>query len=184
MTEAQLAARIARLEQMLRVQAMHGLGQASDVQNSVVAPALEADQIASLMTGRKDTYTYVANATIAHGTNTTTTIQIEADAHFVLQKLVQFSDIALAVQTDSSRVLPLVTLLIQDTGSGRQLMQNPIAIPEMFGHGELPFVLSNPRLFMRNSTIQLTWANYSAATDYNLRLGFIGLKVYPIPGGI
>jgi hypothetical protein len=57
-------------------------------------------------------------------------------------------------------------------------MQNPIPIPSFFGTGQLPFILPNPRLFMRNSTIQVAFTSFDAAAVYNIRLAFIGYKVY------
>ena len=88
------------------------------------------------------------------------------------------ADIGGAAFTDSTRVIPNVSVQLTDTGSGRQLMQNPIPIPSIFGWGELPYVLDNPRKFDRNSTIQVAFANFDTAIAYNVRLAFIGYKIY------
>lgn len=128
---------------------------------------------------RQDYFVYESEAlALAAGASANDTINIEADSDFVLQKLAYFADIAAAAQTASSRVIPLVTVQITDTGSGRQLMQNPIPVPSIFGTGELPHILPNPRLFMANSTIQVAYTNFDAASTYNLRLAFIGYKSY------
>ena len=128
---------------------------------------------------RKDFYVYSANvASIASGANATSNINIEADSDFELQKLTVFADIAAAAQTASTRVLPLVTLQITDTGSGRQLFSDSIPIPLIFGDGNLPFILPNPRRFASNSVIQLSFTNYDAASTYQLYLGFVGVKTY------
>lgn len=130
-------------------------------------------------TVRRDFYIYEAEAlAIAPAGSANDIINIEADSDFILQKLTYEADIAAATQTDSTRVVPLVTVQLIDSGSGRQLMQNPIPIPSTFGTGQLPFILPNPRKFLRNSTIQVAFTNFSAATTYNIRLAFLGYKIY------
>lgn len=134
---------------------------------------------------RRDFYVYEAGVTnLPVSAQATDTIQIEADSNFILQKLSQFSvsnglngnlDVATTVLltsglTAQQRVLPNVGIQLVDTGSGRQLMQNPIPIPSLFGTGELPFILPNPRLFMRNSTIQVIFTNFDSVNAYDIRL--------------
>jgi hypothetical protein len=108
----------------------------------------------------------------------TTNITIRAHADFVIHKLTMFADLAGAVQTDSSRVLPLITLQITDTGSGKQFFSDDIPIPALFGSGTLPFILPGPRIVAANSTLQFTFTNYSSATTYNTYLALIGVEVY------
>lgn len=128
---------------------------------------------------RRDFYVYEALATaIAVAGSANDTINIEADSDFILQKLTYEADLAGVAQTHATRIVPNVTVQITDTGSGRQLMQNPIPIPSIFGSGELPFILPNPRLFMRNSTIQVAFTSFEAAVTPTIRLSFIGYKVY------
>jgi hypothetical protein len=127
----------------------------------------------------KDFYVYQSSvASIAAAANASDQINIQADSYFILQKLTFFADIAGAAQTDSSRVLPLVSMQITDTGSGRQVFGGEVPIPSIFGSGSLPFILPNPRKFAANSTIALTFTNFSAATTYRLFVQFIGTKVY------
>lgn len=106
------------------------------------------------------------------------TIQVEADAAFEVQKLAFFADIALAAQTDSTRVLPLITVQIVDQGSGRQMFNVPMPIPAMMGDGNFPFILPTSKIFSANSAIGLTFLNFSAATTYNLRVALIGSKIF------
>lgn len=128
---------------------------------------------------RRDFYIYEAEAlALASGASSNDVVNIEADSNFILQKLAYQADIAAAAFTATTRPIPNVTVQIIDTGSGRQLMSNPIPIPSFFGTGELPFILPNPRLFMRNSSIQVAFTNFDAAVTYNIRLALIGYKVY------
>ena len=130
----------------------------------------------------RDYYVYeedFAAASFTAGAALNGSIEIQADSDFVWQKASFFADIAAAAQTDSSRVLPLSTVQLIDTGSGRNLFENAVPVPSVYGTGELPFVLPIPRLFFARSTIQVQVTNFSAATAYGLRLSFIGYKAYP-----
>ena len=128
---------------------------------------------------QKDFYVYQATfLALAGASSANGTIQIEANSDFVVQKLSFAADIAAAVQTDSTRVLPLVTIQLTDTGSGRQYMNEQVPITALFGNGQLPFILPNPRFMAANSVLQIAVTNLTAATTYNLYLSFIGFKYY------
>ena len=128
---------------------------------------------------RRDFYIYEAEAlALAPAGSANDIVNIEADSDFLLQKFAYQADIAAAAFTDSTRPWPNVTIQLIDSGSGRQLMQNPIPVTSFMGNGELPFILPNPRKFLRNSTIQVAFANFDAAVTYNIRLAFIGYKIY------
>jgi hypothetical protein len=129
---------------------------------------------------KKDFFIYGARfQTLAAAAQQTFTINIEADSDFVLVKMAQFSEIAGAPQTDSTRVLPLVTLQMLDTGSGRNLLGIAQPIDAICGRGELPMVLPVPRLFKAKTSISLTALNTSAATTYaNIWIALIGYKVF------
>lgn len=108
----------------------------------------------------------------------TTEIKIEADSDFFVYKLAYFADIAAAGQTDSSRVVPLVNVLITDGGSDRQLMRSPVPVPTIFGTGEIPFILPAPHRFRASSTISVAVTNFDEADTYNLTLALIGFKKF------
>lgn len=125
---------------------------------------------------RRDFYIYEADSgVVAAAASSNDTVTIEADSDFMLQKLSFF-----AINTAATTVVasPLMFCQITDTGSGRQLMSAPIPVPSFFGTGQLPFILPNPRKFMRNSTIQVAFTSFEAATSLRVRLAFIGYKVY------
>lgn len=127
----------------------------------------------------RDYYVYsLTFSSLANGASATGNINIQAEADFVLQKMTYFADIAAAVQTDSSRVIPLITVQITDTGAGRNLADNAVPVSTIFGTGEIPFILPNPKLFRAKSTLTISVANFSASTTYNLRLAFIGHKKF------
>ena len=107
-------------------------------------------------------------------------IQIQADSDFKLIKLAMAADIAGAAQTESNMPMPNATLMILDTGSGRQLFSNPIPLNAIFGSGRLPFILPVPRIFKARSNISLTVASFEAVNINNIRLAFIGNKIFQL----
>lgn len=127
----------------------------------------------------KDFYVYQEDfADLAFGTSETGNINIQADSDFVIQKMAYFADLDGAAQELQTRVIPLVAVLITDTGSGRNLMETAIPVNSLFGTGELPFILPTPKLFLARSTITISVSNFSTDQTYNLRLSFIGHKVF------
>lgn len=127
----------------------------------------------------KDFYVYGVNfLSVAAGASPSVSLAIQADSDFELQKLTFASNLNAGVQTDSTRTIPQCTLLITDTGSGRQLMNQAIDLTTFLGNGENPFILSVPKIFRANTSINFVLNNYSAAQIYNVRLSLIGAKLY------
>lgn len=127
----------------------------------------------------KDFFTYSIDFdSVAAGLSETDNIQIQADADFEIQKLTFFADIAGAAQTVTTSVIPLMSVLLVDAGSGRQLMDRALAVPALFGDGKIPFILPTTRILAARSNLTVTVVNFSAATTYRLRLNFIGTKLF------
>lgn len=106
-------------------------------------------------------------------------IQIEADSDFLIQKLVEFTDVDGSALTAFTAPLPVVRVTIVDTGSGRQLMNQAVPVSSIFGSGRLPYILPTPKLFVKNSRINVTVENFSTGTNYrNLFLSFEGKKIF------
>lgn len=111
-------------------------------------------------------------------TTATGFIQIEADSDFLIQKLAYFASIGGAAQTFNTIQIPLVSIVIVDTGSGRQLMNLAVPIPTFFGDGRLPYILPTPKLFTKNTRINVTVNNFAAAVEYDLVIAFEGKKIF------
>jgi hypothetical protein len=107
-------------------------------------------------------------------------INIQADSDFKLVKLTQFANNHAAVTnlTESTRPLPLVTIQMVDTGSGRNLFSGPVPIPGLFGDGRIPFILPIIRIFKASATITVTFTNYDTAITYDVYLQLIGTKLF------
>lgn len=127
----------------------------------------------------KDFFVYEADIlNIGPGQTQTTYFTIQADSDFLWTKAAYFADTGAGGITSSNRVIPLATVLVQDTGSGRILMANAVPIVSMFGTGELPFILPRQRIFVARSQVQVNVTNFSTADTYNIRLSFIGEKAF------
>lgn len=125
----------------------------------------------------RDFFVYsLVYASLAPGAANTQNLSIQADSDFIVQKMAFGANLAGASQTDSTRIIPLATLLIVDSGSGRQLMNIAVDFSSIFGTGQLPFILPQPKIFLAQTNIAVTLTNVSAAETYNIRLSFIGLK--------
>lgn len=128
----------------------------------------------------EDFFVYTINfLNLGAGSTQSSNLQIEADSDFKLVKLAQFSDIGYD-QDRSSYVIPLVTIQITDTGSGRQLFNTPTPIPSLFGSGEIPFILPVARIFKARSSVAIQVNNFSTSSAYNLRLSLIGTKIFKL----
>lgn len=110
-----------------------------------------------------------------------TTLQIDAGSDFYMTALTYFAHVdgSTATPTVSDWVTPEATLQITDTGSNRQLFNQPVLIPLVAGDGNHPHRLIHPRLFKRNSAIKLTFENIGVTDDYDyLYLNLEGFKIY------
>lgn len=117
-------------------------------------------------------------AGLAAAGTATGSFTVQQDANFLWQYGMYFADIAAAAQTDSTRVIPLVSVIITDEGSGRQLMQSAVPVPSLFGTGEMPLILPTPRFFRAQTQVSVSVTNFDAAATYNLKLSLLGTKFF------
>ena len=132
---------------------------------------------------RKDAYSYSSEViNLGASDNANDSINIQADSDFIIHKLTFFAidngQATAAQQTDSTRIIPPVLVQITDQGSGRQIFQDAMPIPNIFGTGSLPFILPSPRRVASNSVLAINYTNLSTTVAYDIYLSFIGIKVY------
>ena len=143
-------------------------------------------QIASMLAAQNvkkpytEFYAFVSKrVAVAQGASAVTdTIQLQADADFIIEKLCYMADIAGAAQTDSSRVVPNITVLLTSTSSGKGLMNIAMPVSSLFGTAFTPFILPKPYYLTGNSTIQIQYNSNEAVNAVNMQLAFIGRKVF------
>lgn len=130
-------------------------------------------------------YTYTANYTAAGAANglaagvvnAVVNVPIQADADFLILNQTYSVNSLNAAATRATTPVPLVSVTLIDTGSGYQWMDSPVDVDEIFGNGQFPYVLPNPKLMVAKSTLQVLASNHDAAAGYNLRLAFNGVKL-------
>ena len=113
----------------------------------------------------------------------TSLINIDADADFLCTALSYQAVITAAglgnLVTEATNVIPVVTLQISDTGSGKSMMNQPVPLGSIAGDGKRPYRLPRPRVFQSNATIQLSWLAYVVAgTTYQINFVMPGIKRY------
>jgi hypothetical protein len=147
--------------------------------NDVFAPGQKVGY--SIPSNPKDWFSYPVTFTslATAGTPQSTNITIDAGSDFYLTAITYLAtSTATAVLTASTRIIPLITLLLTDSGSNRQLMQNAVPLDTIAGNGEWPHRLIMPRLFLRNSNIQIVAANYDTVNTTSVRINFEGFRIY------
>jgi hypothetical protein len=106
-------------------------------------------------------------------------IQFDNNSTFLWLRATVVADIAGAVQTNSTEVIPLCTIQITDTGNGMSFMNAPIPLAAIAGEARLPFILPVPQFIQPNASYSFNFTNYSAATTYaNLRYQLIGFRMF------
>jgi hypothetical protein len=110
----------------------------------------------------------------------TAVINLDADSNFYCVALSYSASVADAALTESTNIIPLVRVLITDTGSGKALMNTPMPMASIMGDGKRPYRLVRPRVFLANATIQFSFTSFVAAgTIYSdLQITLHGYKVY------
>jgi hypothetical protein len=130
----------------------------------------------------RDWFIYSFNvASIAAVANAVSTINIQADANFIAEKCTCFADVAGGAQTVDTQVVPLVNVMLTDSGSGRSLFNTALPVASICGPNLAGAFLPFGRCFTANSNIVATFNNYSAATTYeNLFLSLHGYKEWTL----
>ena len=137
---------------------------------------------ASIPTLPRDLFAYpLTFGALAPGASLSQTIQIDAASDFYWTALEQVTMVTgtTTAPTAATLVLPLITIQVNDGGSNRNLFQNPILLPHISGYGSWPHFWRHPRLFKKNSSINITLVNAEATNTYSaVYLTFEGFKVY------
>lgn len=123
-----------------------------------------------------DPFTYTAIYPIGvfiGAANIPVNIPIQADSDFVITKSVLVSYTA----AGTFLVNPDYTIAFFDSGSGRQLQDNPVHVHNIMGSAERPYIWPEPKLIKGSSTFVVTLLNrtgVAAAVD----CAFLGFKIF------
>jgi len=155
-----------------------GFGQAAPPQAMAPAQPAVGEDVMDFFdpeTDGSDIMFYATNAQGLASTNTAvqTTIQIDSGVDFYWLASTYQADLVGAAQTESGLVIPLVNVLINDTGSRKNLQNISIPVSSIAGFGERPYRLIRPRLFRASSTINFSWTSIVAAGTTYTNLYFV-----------
>lgn len=125
-------------------------------------------------------YSYsLTSGVIAAGATATDSVTVESDSDFILTKMSYFAtNGAGAALTWNSRIVPLVRIQLRDTGSGRNLLDANQPIPNLFGTGEIPFILPTMLRIKANSVLRADFVSFEAADSRLVDLSLVGFKEY------
>lgn len=103
------------------------------------------------------------------------------EADFECRRIMYHIDAAAAQFVVAAAIIPNITIQIQDSGSGRNLLNNagPLASIACAEAAVTPMDLPWPKIFARNSTITITLTNFdAAAATNNIRITMAGRKIF------
>jgi hypothetical protein len=131
----------------------------------------------------QDMFTYTigiaSGTTLAPAGTTTLTFNVDGESDFFWDKATVNALIANDGTSWSADEKPAVYVTIVDTNSQRPMMNNPTPVGNLFGTGQLPFILPIRKLFYSKATVKLTLQNFSDNKTYTqLDFSFIGIKAF------
>lgn len=127
----------------------------------------------------KDFFVYGTGLfSIAPAAQVTQNIAIQADSDFEILKFTFSADIAGAAITNDTYPIPNVSLLLTDSGSGRQLSNVAIPLEAFAGIGKEPFLLTMPKLLSARANLALTFTSFEAANTLHMSFNLIGNKIF------
>lgn len=119
-----------------------------------------------------------ANSIAAGVTAPAYQVIIGSDAPFLILSQTYWANTANAAVTKSTSVEPNIVVLLEESGTGRKLMDQAVPVAALFGTAQLPYILPEPKLMPANSVLSVTPTNRDAAAGYNLYLAFHGYRLF------
>lgn len=125
------------------------------------------------------TYELVTTTALAPGASVPLTVTIDSDGDFFWTKGCVYVDSANDGTTEANKLVPALTVLITDGTTQRNMSNVPVAVANLFGSAQLPFILPVAKYFAGRALITLQVANISDNTTYSsIRFSLHGVKAY------
>ncbi len=112
---------------------------------------------------------------VASSSNQSATLLIDGDSYFVAYALA--ATIRTAANIIDTTQQP-IQVFLRDLVAGVNLTFVPTDLSLMFGSQGVPLVLPAPLILLPNANLFIQLINLTA-TNWNVRLAFIGMRVYP-----
>ncbi len=104
-------------------------------------------------------------------------VPINADSDFIMRYL----DMAAYSAPGVPLLNPDFDIVIFDSSSGRNLMDQPIHVQTILGTGQLPFILPEPKLIKGGGTLIITLTNNDAVAAL-VHITLCGFKAFRVSG--
>ena len=152
--------------------------QAGGAGKASLVPALYTDYLPPrLMKRARDFFSYnVEILPLAAATTDQATFAVQNDSDFLAVSIVGTARDPAAPGTMFAN--PGITMQIEDSGSGRTLFNRVVDWAQFVGTAALPGFLPYPKVIGRSSTVTFTFANLTAAQDYDIRVAVAGFKIF------
>lgn len=114
---------------------------------------------------------------LAAGASATQTVNIAANADFIITGLHHRANVAAAAQTVSNKTAPLARILITDSGSNEQFTNSAIDLENYSTNGNIINKLDYPRIVSGRSTLTVQLTSFEATNTLNIDVVFEGVLV-------
>jgi len=116
-------------------------------------------------------------SSLAAGTSATQTINIAANADFIITTLHHRANVAAAAQNVSTKSAPLARILITDSGSNEQFTNSAVDLENYSTNGNIINHLPYPRIVSGRSTLTVQLTSFEASQTLNVDVFFEGVLV-------
>lgn len=116
-------------------------------------------------------------SSVAAGTSATQTVNIAANADFIITGLHHRANVAAAGQNVSTKVAPLARILITDSGSNEQFTNSAVDLENYSTNGNIINKFDYPRIVSGRSTLTVQLTSYEASQTLNIDIFFEGVLV-------
>lgn len=129
----------------------------------------------------RDTFFYQISLTtdLAPAANLPGSVNIDTDSDFFWQKATAHVTSGDDGTTRSNELIPEINVTIKDATTGRDIMNGQVPMRNIFGTGEIPFILPVEKYFGARSQITMQFYNVSDNTTYTtVYVTFSGVKAF------
>jgi hypothetical protein len=115
-------------------------------------------------------------SSLAAAASSTQTVNIAANADFIMTAVHHRANVAAAAQNVSTKTAPLVRILITDSGSNEQFTNSAVDL-ENYSSNAFLTTFDYPRIVSGRSTLTVQLTSYEASQTLNIDLFFQGVLV-------
>lgn len=116
-------------------------------------------------------------SSLTAGSSATQTLNISANADFIMLGMHHRANVAAAAQNVSTKSAPLARILITDSGSNEQFMNSAVDLENYSTNDNIINMLEYPRIISGRSTLTVQLSSYEASQTLNIDLAFQGVLV-------